>query len=164
MARPGPKGAPPDLAKLRNDRHKDRQVVNLFGDVANAREEEDFPPPPDMSPDAKELWRDKVTRYKARGQRIAGFEDMLEIYCEVQAALLFAFTNNTATASMINALRGYATEFFDTPASQRVKANSVEDGNRFSRNGASTGRSTPPPAASKPPSKAEAKATPKSLN
>lgn len=136
MARPGPKGAPPEVHALRNDRHKDRQVVSLFGGVTNAIEDEEFPPPPDMHPDAQELWRTKVTRYKARGQKISGFEDALEVYCNAQDALLKAFKNNTATASMINSFRGYAVEFFDTPASQRVKANSLEDaGNRFTQNG-----------------------------
>jgi phage terminase small subunit len=137
MARPGRKGSPPELMKLKGERRVARQVVNLFGDVVGTVEDEDFPPPAEMTPEAKELWRNKVRRYKARGQKISGFEDMLEIYCEAQAALLEAFkSEGGASAAQINSVRGYAMEFFDTPASQRVKATSVENGaNRFTANG-----------------------------
>lgn len=135
MARPGRKGEPPEIVRLKGERRTERQVVNLFGDIANTIEPEDFPPPPGMNPDAAEIWRDKVTRYKARGQKISGFEDMLRIYCEAENALLNAFAKDTATASQINSIRGWASEFFDTPASQRVKATSVENGNRFNTNG-----------------------------
>jgi len=136
MSRPGPKGLSPDQKRARGTEQPCRKVEVLFADHASRPDPDELPPPSDMTPAAKKLWKTKVERYRQRGQKIQGFEDALRQYCEIEAALNKAFKIGTMTMAMVTAHRMWAAEFFDTPAAQRVPANgSAKPSNAFARNG-----------------------------
>jgi hypothetical protein len=85
---------------------------------------------------AKRIWDEKVARYKQRGQKVQGFEDALRQYCELEAALNKAFKTQQASMAMVNAHRAWASEFFDTPASQKIPVyGKQKDSNPFTNNG-----------------------------
>ena len=131
----GRKGYTPERQQASGETRPSRVATNLYADVFSTGDEE-ITPPPRMTASALAIWHEKVAKYKARGQRIVGFESILRIYCEAEAALLHGFATNTYSVAMLNAYRSYANEFFDTPASQRVKASTVErPGNQFIMNG-----------------------------
>jgi hypothetical protein len=89
-----------------------------------------------MTAAARKIWKEKIDRYRQRGQKVQGFEDALRQYCEIEAALSKAWKMGIATMAMVNAHRLWAAEFFDTPASQKVSPNgSTPSGNKFSGNG-----------------------------
>lgn len=139
--KPGPKGDHPHLQALKSGGNvrPDRKVVMLF-DNSPEPEPELIMPPPGMTEEAVMLWNEKVARYQKRGQKISGFEGSLRIYCEAEADLLRCIASNTAIVSQYNAVRGWANEFFDTPAAQRVKASGPgEAKNKFARNGSRPG-------------------------
>lgn len=132
---PSPKGYSPERQKASGETRPSRIAVNVFSDVFSSDDEE-FAPPPRMTVSALAIWHEKVARYKARGQKIKGFEATLRVYCETEAALLHGFATRTYSVALLNAYRGYASEFFDTPASQRIKATKLnESGNKFVMNG-----------------------------
>lgn len=131
----GPKGYSPEQQKATGETRPYRQVVNLFGDIPDEADEE-FAPPRLMTEGAIKIWHAKIARYKARGQKIKGFEDALRLYCELEAKLILDMRTGNFAVTMVNAHRAWANEFFDTPASQRVKASTVgETGNKFAMNG-----------------------------
>lgn len=134
--RRGPKGLSPDQQKARGETRPSRAVVALYPDHASRPDPDAIPAPKGMTPAARKIWPIKVERYRQRGQKVQGFEDALRAYCETEAALNEAFKRKTVTMAMINAHRGWAAEFFDTPASQKVPASGgPAKGNQFARNG-----------------------------
>ncbi len=136
--RRGPKGVSPETQAAKGDLRPTRVVVNLFDNADSPQPivPEDFPPPLGMKPEAAAIWRDKVARYLGRGQRVAGFQNSLRVYCELEAAVIAGFRSGQITMAMVTAHRGWCNEFFDTPASQRVKLSSLgESGNKFNANG-----------------------------
>lgn len=137
MTRRGPKGLSPEQKEQRGETRPSRAVVSLYPDHASRPDPAEMPPPAGMTPAAKKIWATKVERYRQRGQKVQGFEDALRQYCETEAMLNKAFKNGTATASMINGYRGFAAEFYDTPASQKVPAGGAggADSNPYRRNG-----------------------------
>lgn len=131
----GRKGHSPERQKASGETRPSRVAVNLYADVFSSGDEE-ITPPPRMTASALAIWHEKVARYKARGQKIIGFEASLRIYCETEAALLHGFATRTYSVALLNSYRSYANEFFDTPASQRVKASTAERStNQFVMNG-----------------------------
>jgi hypothetical protein len=111
-------------------------VVSIYPDHASRPDPEELPPPTSMTPSAKRIWNEKVSRYRRRGQKVQGFEDALRQFCELEAALNKAWKNGTATMAMVNAHRLWSAEFFDTPSSQKVPAgHGRRDENKFAKNG-----------------------------
>ncbi len=136
MARRGPKGMSPEQQAARGETRPSRKVVSIFPDHASRPDPVDFPPQSGMTAAAKKIWVVKVDRYRQRGQKLQGFEDSLRAYCELEAALNKGFKLGQATMAMVNAHRGWAAEFYDTPASQKAPAAGGErPGNAFKRNG-----------------------------
>lgn len=131
----GRKGYTPERQKASGETRPGRVAVNLYADVFSSGDEE-ITPPPRMTASALAIWHEKVAIYKARGQKIKGFEATLKVYCETEAALMHGFATRTYSVALLNSYRSYANEFFDTPASQRVKASTVDrTGNQFVMNG-----------------------------
>jgi len=136
--RRGPKGVSPETQAAKGDLRPCRVVVNLFdgADSPQPVTPDEFPPPLGMKPAAAALWREKVARYLGRGQKVAGFQNSLRVYCELEVAVIDGFHTGKVTMAMVTAHRGWANEFFDTPASQRVKLSSLgENANKFTANG-----------------------------
>ena len=139
--RRGPKGNSPEMQRAKGETRPSRAVVTLYGDHASRPDPDAIDPPSGMTVGAKKIWREKVERYRQRGQKVGGFEDALRQYCELEAALLIAWKHGTATMAMVTAHRMWASEFYDTPASQRVPAGGSKSGaeNPFARNGRKPG-------------------------
>jgi hypothetical protein len=113
-----------------------RHVVTLFADHAERPDPEVINPPPGMTPAGRKIWKEKVERYRQRGQKIQGFENSLRQFCELEATLNESWKHGTTIMSMVNAHRMWCAEFFDTPASQRVPASSNKRSeNKFASNG-----------------------------
>jgi hypothetical protein len=112
-----------------------RAVVSLYPDHVNRRDPEVIPAPDGMTEAAREIWDTKVARYRQRGQKIEGFQDGLRQYCELEAALNKGWRKEAVSMAMVNAHRIWAAEFFDTPASQRIRASDPKLANRFVNNG-----------------------------
>src|SRR5690349_15559359 len=138
MARRGPKGIDPSEKKKRGTEQPCRKVEVLFSDHASRPDPEDIPPPPWLNETAKKIWREKINRYRQRNQKIGGFEDLLAHYCALEADLIDKYykKDNVPPMAMVNAHRIYASEFYDTPASQKVPAaGGGTSANKFSKNG-----------------------------
>ncbi len=132
----GPKGNSPERQAAIGETRPSRKVVALFGTVAERPDPENLPPPTGMSPKARAAWKEKVDRYRQRGQKVDGFQDALRQYCELEVALTAAWKDRDGPAvSMINAYRSFAAEFYDTPASQKAPAGGQRKDNPFARNG-----------------------------
>jgi hypothetical protein len=134
----GPKPVDPETQKARGETRGERVIIQMFPDIAARPDPEEMPPPEGMTLEGELIWIEKVERYKRRGQKIQGFESTLRIYCEAEAALLKQFAaGQGASSNQINAVRGWANEFYDTPASQRisVRAAGGGNGNKFAANG-----------------------------
>lgn len=140
MGKRGPRGQSPDQQKSAGETRPSRKVVNLFASVADRPDPEDMSPPATMSKEAQDIWREKVERYRQRGQKVDGFQSALRQYCELEAALIKAWGYPMGPpVAMINSYRSYCAEFYDTPASHRVKLGDGKSGgatgNRFGNNG-----------------------------
>jgi len=134
--RTGPKGISAEMQKARGTVRADREIIALYPDHASRPDPAEFPPPKGMSKDGKKIWIAKVDRYRQRGQKLQGFEDSLRQYCEVEAELNRCWSKgNVPTMAMVNGHRLYASEFFDTPAAQKVSSHGKPVENPFSRNG-----------------------------
>ena len=132
--------ADPKLVALRGDTRTERQVVQLYPDIASRPDPEHMPAPADMTLQGQLIWDEKVALYKQRGQKVQGFEHALRNYCELEAIVRDAVHTGSASAAFINALRGFAVEFYDTPASQRIGLRSAKPiENKFTTNGRRTG-------------------------
>ena len=64
------------------------------------------------------IWNEKLQTYYARRQSVVGYESMLYQYCLLEAAVNERYLNAGPPTTMVAQLRLYATEFFDTLASQ----------------------------------------------
>lgn len=84
---------------------------------------------------ARQIWKQKVAVYSARGQNVVGCEATLAQYCQLEAKLEQLWGVGTPPTAMITAHRVYANEFFDTPASKHVSGPGKKSENRFKRNG-----------------------------
>lgn len=134
--RTGPKGQSPEQKVARGETRPSRAVVSIYPDHASRPDPAELPPPRGMTPAAKKIWTEKVERYRQRGQKVQGFEDALRQYCELEAALNKAFKDKSANMAMVNAHRQWASEFFDTPSSQKVPVyGKQKDSNPFTNNG-----------------------------
>lgn len=132
----GHKGLSPEQQRAHGETRPSRAVVALYPDHASRPDPAEIPAPADMTPEAQVIWTRKVERYRQRGQKVGGFEDVLRHYCELEAELNRAWASGTAPSmAAVNGYRLYAAEFFDTPASQRVSANAQPTQNPFARNG-----------------------------
>lgn len=134
--RTGPKGLSPEQKEARGETRPSRAVVSIFPDHASRPDPDHIPPPTGMTAAAKKIWVTKVNRFKQRGQKIQGFEDSLRQYCELEAALNKAFKREDANMAMVNSHRLWASEFFDTPAAQKVPVyGKQKESNAFTNNG-----------------------------
>jgi phage terminase small subunit len=137
MAKRGPKGTSPDVKKRRGTDQPCRKVETLFKNHAERPDPEDIPPPAWLSPEAKKIWKRKVDLYRKRNQKVDGFQDALAQYVQLEAQLIKEWgAGITPTASCITQYRTFASEFYDTPASQKVPAaGGGNAANRFGNNG-----------------------------
>lgn len=137
MARRGRRGNSPEQQRATGETRPSRKVVPLFPEHARIPDPSDMPPPADMSAEARALWREKVERYRQRGQKIDGFQAALRQYCEIEALLNAAWSTRLGpTAALVNCYRAWAAEFFDTPdASRGIAARNAGGPNRFGNNG-----------------------------
>lgn len=140
MTRRGPKGKPPELKVVAGTdqpcRRRERIVKPLEGHASR---------PAWLKGRAAKIWADKVAAYEARGQAIVGCESALAQYCALEATLIDQFTKQlTPPTSQINTYRSFASEFFDTPASQIGAPNNKPKASKFAGNGQ---RPTPVPSA-----------------
>lgn len=132
--RTGPKGKSPEQKQVSGFHRPSRAAVSLFPDHASQAADV-VPAPEGITAAAREIWDIKVARYRRRGQKIEGFEDGLRQYCELEAELNKGWSKGAVTMAMVNAHRIWSAEFFDTPASQRVRATDQKSNNRFVNNG-----------------------------
>lgn len=140
MARRGPKGQSPESQAAKGETRPSRKVVTLFKDHASRPDPDTIPAPKGMNPDAKRLWKEKTERYRQRGQKISGFEDALRQYCELEAAMNKLWRHTVPTMAMIAQHRMWSSEFYDTPASHKVRVNGGKSAeNRFGNNGRKAG-------------------------
>ena len=140
MSRPGPKGRSPEDQLAVGETRPSRKVVSLYADHA-ARPDPEIIVPPGWLRKVKgaiAIWHEKVERYRQRGQKIGGFEAALAQYCAIEAALIDMYRRKIETpAAKITQYRVFASEFYDTPASQRVPASGGKgkQRNAFRNNG-----------------------------
>ena len=130
MARRGTKPQPDALKLLKGtfEAAKAReQVVNPLEGAASA--------PKWLRGRGLRLWHEKLAVYARRGQSVVGCEGPLAQYCALEAELIEGYRRKAEVpVAKITAHRIYASEFYDTPASQHVPAKR-EPSNRFARNG-----------------------------
>jgi hypothetical protein len=138
MARRGPKGLSPEQKKARGTDQPCRAVVHLFPHHNSRPDPDVIDPPKGMTKEASRIWREKVDRYRQRGQKVQGYEAALRAYCELEAKLNAKWKDTTPPPmAMVNTYRMLAAEFFDTPASQKVPASvgRARHENKFANNG-----------------------------
>lgn len=131
MAKPGPK-AKSNVIKLNTGTDQPcRLRESLF------ESEEGEPVRPQwLKGRARKIWVEKVERYSVRGQNVKGFEDALAQYCALEAELINLYKKGiTPPMAMVNAYRIWASEFFDTPASNLSKLGGKRKDNPFSEHG-----------------------------
>lgn len=136
MAKKGHRRPKPEaVKKAAGTARRDRVVVPLFPNQPGAAYAEPLRPP-GMTAGARKIWDRKVDRYAARGQVVAGCEDALKQYCELEAAIDSLRRRKVEVpVGMINAFRIFAGEFYDTPASQHQTLRPPTAANPFARNG-----------------------------
>ena len=112
-------------------------VTVLFPDHASRPDPEELKPPKWMAAAARKIWDEKVNRYRQRGQKISGFEDSLAQYCALEAELIdMRKKRMVPPMAMVSQHRVWASEFYDTPASQVARPGSKPAaGSRFNANG-----------------------------
>lgn len=135
--RGGWKPPSPARQKAKGETRPSRAVVDLFPDHASRPDPDVIEPPKWLSAAAKKIWREKVERYRQRGQKIAGFEDTLAQYCALEADIRTMWSRKLVpTMAMMNGYRLFAAEFYDTPSSGRSAPSGPRRGaNRFAGHG-----------------------------
>jgi hypothetical protein len=118
MGKRGPPALPDNVKSLRGtlrpERSHPREVNLLDGDPVK---------PVWLKGRAARLWNDKVATYRNRGQATRGCESALAHFCCLDAEMIEMWLRGEVpSASVLNALRGFAGQFYDTPASQIAKA------------------------------------------
>lgn len=128
---------PAAVRRAKGETRPSRQVEVLYPDHASRPDPDVIEPPRWLSRMAKQIFRDKVERYRQRGQKIEGFEEPLAQYCALEAELIDARKKKLVPPiAMITAHRQWANEFYDTPSSQKIAQGSGNKReNRFARNG-----------------------------
>lgn len=145
--RRGPKGTPEGRKKAAGTARPDRGVVEAFPLQPGMAFQRPVKPGR-LTHEASEIWDDKAARFERRGLSVAGCEDTLAEYCELQAEILRRRKNNIEleadfaraqtveekkqaatlmellyrpiSVAMWNTLRLYAAEFYETPAAGKV--------------------------------------------
>ena len=137
MTRKGPKGRSPSQQKATGESRPSRKVVDMFPDHSSKPDPDDLPPPAGLLSAGKKVWGEKVERYRRRGQKVDGFQSSLKQYVQLEVELdSLRKMKIIPSASLIAQHRAYAAEFYDTPASQRLKlSGSGDKPNRFSQFG-----------------------------
>ena len=134
--KPGPKGQSPDAIAAKASHltgHNTGEVVSLFEEHLDP---EELPPPRGASTDVKRLWRIKVERYRKRGQKVDGFQEALLQYCHLECALADIWkSGKIPSGATFTAWRLMAENFFDTPASQKIKVGRQNTQNKFIKRG-----------------------------
>ena len=131
-----PPRVPDDIKALRGTVQPCRQVVPLYPEHMSRPDPVEMPPPAGMTPAGASVWRTKVDRYRQRGQKVGGFEEALRQYCELEAKVTEAWNQEFGPSmAMVNTHRMWATEFFDTPASQKVSIGKKTADNPFAKFG-----------------------------
>lgn len=86
---------------------------------------------------AAELWRERVAIYQRRGQTVVGCERALAVYCKLEVEIIDRWrTRKPVATPLVNALRYWANEFYDTPAAQHSAGTKAPTANRFTNNAA----------------------------
>jgi len=84
---------------------------------------------------AAKLWHEKLEVYRRRGQGVAGCEAALAQFCALEAALIDQWRRgNTPSMAAVNAWRGLAASFYDTPSSQVGSPAAAGQGDLFAAN------------------------------
>lgn len=142
MARRGPKGMSPAEQAASGERRPSRKVVPLFEGQASAAEPENVALPKWLKKvkGAAAIWAEKLALYRARGQKVTGFEAALAQYCALEADLIDLWSRKVEVpAAKLTQYRVFASEFYDTPASSKTPAGVKKPSNTFGRNGARPG-------------------------
>jgi hypothetical protein len=140
MARRGPKGDSPDQKKAKGETRPSRKgnvITFAYESVEDWPDPDVIEPPVWMDELSREIWYEKVDRYRKRGQTIDGFEHALAQYVALEAKIIFSYQHGIpAPVAMINAHRIWAAEFYDTPASRKISpSGSKAKTNRFAGRG-----------------------------
>ena len=129
------KGQPDKVTLLTGNFRPNRSRAENYPDLAGS-----FIKPGGMTKEADAIWDNKVSRFEERGIPIAGYESTLRIYCELEASInRKQSVSLDVPASFLNAHRGYASEFFETPASNIGPRGSGNKGNTFAGSGKKPG-------------------------
>lgn len=133
----GRKPTSPEHKKATGETRPSRQVVDLFPSHSSRPDPDVIDPPTWMKAPVKKIWAAKVERYRQRGQKVDGFQDSLAQYCQLEWELVdLRKKGMVPPMSMVTQYRGWAAEFYDTPASQKVAAGGgAKQANRFGSNG-----------------------------
>jgi hypothetical protein len=131
MAKRGPKPTPNRLKILRGtfkaQTAHDEVVAPLPGTLAD--------PPPWLGTLGRRLWTEHAATYARRGQSVVGCEAALAQYVALEAQLIETRRKRRPiSAGILTAYRMFASEFFDTPASQIGRGKTATPSNRFTRN------------------------------
>jgi hypothetical protein len=98
---------------MRKDRSHPREVPVLNGALRI---------PPWLEGRALDLWREKTASYSERGMSVKGCESMLALLCAYEAIIVEKLIRGEEpTASMLNAVKTLAGQFYDTPSTQVSK-------------------------------------------
>jgi hypothetical protein len=133
VAKRGPKPTPNRLKVLRGtfkaQTAHDAVVAELPGTLGD--------PPAWLSPSARQLWADHAATYERRGQSVVGCEAALAQYVALEDQLIATRRKRRpVSAGIMTAFRMFASEFFDTPASQVGRGKTATPSNRFTHNAA----------------------------
>ena len=114
MGKRGPQPQPDDVKQLRGtmwkDRSHPREVPVLNGALRV---------PLWLEGRALDLWHEKTASYSERGMSVKGCESMLALLCAYEAIIVEKLIRGEEpTASMLNAVKTLAGQFFDMPAAQ----------------------------------------------
>lgn len=135
--RRGPKGNSPDMQKAKGETRPSRKIEFIYPDHQSRPDPEDIAPPEWMNAEAQQIWRNKIERYRQRGQKISGFEDALAQYVVLEERLIWHHSRGVPVPmAMVSAHRVWAAEFYDTPSSMKVSPSGGGSAkNRFGGNG-----------------------------
>ena len=126
MGKRGPPAIPDDVKELRGtarrDRRHPRTVPVLHSELRI---------PSWLEGLALDLWHEKTARYRERGLSVVGCESMLAQYCAYEAMTIECWKEyyrwdptsefprpNPPSAAQENALKNFASQFYDTPVTQ----------------------------------------------
>lgn len=123
---------------LREDRRRKQRDINphaLEGEPMKPEWLDDEDP---IIKTASELWDRKVDEYAWRGQPVRGCESTLAQFCCLEATLIENYwkKGQEPPVTMVNSLRLYAAEFFDSPDSmEKAPSRGKAPDNPFDQHG-----------------------------